>query len=122
MPESQEGGFQVFYSKGVHQMPYMLGVANKIKKSRIVSGLRRVSKKGGKKRQFKVSLNKVPVIRKVREKDFSLYYLGIALAVFIVLAVCLVPEFGVGGIILPAVLVPTFFFIIAALKSLVKRD
>ena len=103
-------------------MPYMLGVASKIKKSRIVSGLRRISKKGGKKRQFKVSVNKVPVIRKVREKDFSLYYLGIALAVFILLAVCLVPQFGIGGIILPAVLIPTFFFIVGAFVFLFKRD
>lgn len=39
----------------------------------------------------------------------------------LVLAIFMVPSYGPGGLILPAVLVPTLFFITGAVKSLVKR-
>ena len=120
MPGSQEGGFQAFYNRE-KMMPFMLGVANKIKKPRFISKLRGNSTKGGKKRRLRVRANNIPFIRKVRENDYSLFYLTIALLIILVLAILMVPRFGPGGLILPAVLVPTFLFIIGALKSLLNK-
>jgi len=99
-------------------MPYMFGVANRIKKSKFVSSLRHISTKGGKKRRLHVSSDKIPTVTNKKSKDYSIQYLSTAIVLVIILSVVLVPVYNIGGIILPAVLVPTFFFIIAAFKSL----
>lgn len=99
----------------------MKGWANSLKKPRFISKLRSINNKGGKKRKLKVNVNKIPFIKRIREKDYSLFYLTIALIMVLVLSILLVPKYGVGGLILPAVLVPTLFFIAGAVKSLVKH-
>lgn len=60
-------------------MPFMLGVANKLKKPRFISKLRSNSTTGGKKRRLRVRANNIPFIRKVREMTIPFFILQLPL-------------------------------------------
>lgn len=105
-------------------MPFMFGVANKIKQSRIVSKLRSSTSKAGNSKK-KIIKGQVPIVKKQKrekKKDYTISCILITFTLIIISACFLVPSLGLGGIIVPIVLAAVFLFILIIMKQLFTRD
>jgi hypothetical protein len=102
-------------------MPYMFGVAQKIKQSRFVSKLHSLKSKKGKKKIFRGRVPKKEYQPREKTKDYTIIYILSVFTFIILSAILLSPSLGLGAVIVPVVLVSTFIFIILAVKSLFKK-